>query len=75
MWSISNFSSIKQADSGKFKMHDSNGGENLAFFEPRCDYTNTLSVHQTLSDNRASAMFDVCERLVPPRANTVHTIM
>ena len=32
------------------------------------------SVHQTLSANRAGAMFSVCERLGLPRAAAVHTI-
>ena len=32
------------------------------------------SVYQTLSANRAGAMFSVCERLGLPRAVAVHTI-
>ena len=31
-------------------------------------------MHQALSANRASTMFDVCERLVQPRVVAVHTI-
>ena len=31
-------------------------------------------MHQTLSANRAGAMFSVCERLGLPRAVVVHTI-
>ena len=31
-------------------------------------------MHQTLSAKRAGMVSDVCERLVPPRAVTVHTI-
>ena len=33
-----------------------------------------ILVHQTLSANRADTLFNVCERLVPPRAVAAHII-
>ena len=43
IWSIS-FSFLVQSKQtvGSLRRHDSNGGENWAFFEPWCDYPNTL---------------------------------
>ena len=43
IWSISVFLLVQSKQTVRsLRRHDSNGGENWAFFEPWCDYPNTL---------------------------------